>query len=157
VIFTYQEYHREILWALNRDPTRICIATFNLQVGVSGRGRVYKSQTHDLLQLVQKTCKDTRVLVGVPDNPDFRRLTSCAEYFDKISWRWSPTSHLKCWIFQFRQEKPKALFGGRNLGESDWADASLWLTANDSSQMLDVFNDLFARARVVSKQSVTIV
>lgn len=153
----YSEYIRAITRELEARPVRVSIATFNAHVGVSARGGVFPTDTHKLLEVMNKTTRDSRVLVGLgpslgEDVP--RRLTNCQEFFPFVMWKTKANCHLKCWIFHYRNGTVKALVGGRNLGDSEWADVSVFLDHRDSKRLLQFYESLWAQGRQVNRSSI---
>jgi hypothetical protein len=156
MIFTADDYSRAITDQLMDKPKKIWISSFNFSCGISDRGTVYsRSVTHQAMELVNQSTTESRVLIGGPSNIDeawLRKLTLTAEFFNKIQWRWRPDLHLKCWIF-LKTSGPTALFGGRNLGDSAWADASLFLSARNSRELQGYYDSLWSGAEKVKKSS----
>jgi hypothetical protein len=149
MIIEYNEYVRAITRELSGEPRKVAVASFNVHAGISARGGIYQTDSYKLLQIVNELEVDSRVLVGVgptcgEDLP--KRLTNCAEHFRSIEWRTRPNCHLKCWIFHRRSGEVKALVGGRNLGDSEWADVSVWLPHKDAAWLLRFYDTLWASA-----------
>lgn len=153
MIFTYNDYVLSILEHLDRSPVKVYVSTYNLQIGISARGGVYdKSDSHRIVRAIDTNTKGSRILVGLPAFGDaIAKLTNSAEYFGNVLWKYRTDCHLKCWIFFYQKGIVEALVGGRNLGDSSWADMSLWLGQKDSKKLSTYFDQLWLSAKPVSK------
>lgn len=153
MIFSDADYHHAIVEQLMSRPKQVWISSFNFNSGISDRGTLFqRSQTFQLLDDINRSTKNSRVLIGLPSKIPERflaKLTNTAEFFNNIEWRFRSDLHLKTWIF-FRPI-PIALFGGRNLGDSSWADASVFLSQKDSRALQGFYDSLWSGAEKVHK------
>jgi hypothetical protein len=150
MITTHQDYISAIQRGLDDKPSSLFISTFNLQTGVSSRGTAYASPTFLLLQRIQASVRDPRLLVGLPTQGDcIQRCQAAAEYWPKLRVRTLYDLHLKCWIFKYKGDT-RALVGGRNLGDSQWRDVSWWLNGKQSKELLGYYADLWSEAKPVT-------
>jgi len=51
----------------------------------------------------------------------------------------------------FYQDKLTAIFGGRNVGDSDWADASILINGRDAKALAAFYDGLWLRGTDVSR------
>jgi hypothetical protein len=149
IFFTQRDYHREIYQQLERRPSQVWIASFNLHVGISPRGGVFHDlDSHKFIDYVNSNVPNSRILIGLPDPKELSKVVNAAEYFPHISWKFSFRSHLKCWVF-FHGKRAEALCGSRNLGDSDWANAVIKLNQPDSRRLLEFYNGLWIGSKAV--------
>jgi hypothetical protein len=150
MITTYTEYLDEIHQAIRAKPIGVFISSFNLNTGVSARGTTYPSPTFGILSQLNRDCPGGRILIGPPaGRADFTQCVGASqEQWPKLKFRTLDNLHLKCWIFKYKKYTT-ALAGGRNLGDSQWHDASWWLNQKDSKSLLEFYLSLWEKAQPV--------
>lgn len=156
MIFTLSDYISALQEELSYKPKKVWIATFGCNVGVSDTGHVYQNAgpTFKLFQKIDQSTSGSRCLVGLSTRPDdrfSRRLVNSAEYFSSFQWRTHDALHLKGWIFFHQNNTKTALFGGRNVGDSEWADASIWVKGREAAQLAAFYDSLWIQGVGVRK------
>lgn len=149
MILTYDEYAQAIEGKLADKPTSVWIATFGFQGGISVCGTVVpRSNTFRYLTRLNTITTGSRILVGIGGRNKFQsvKIQNAAEHWRKLSFRTREDSHLKCWIFFYDGKPGAALAGGRNLGDSNWADASFWLNKTEIRNLVRFYEKLWRTA-----------
>lgn len=150
MIITYQDFIREVHNAITQS-TRVDIATFNIHVGISAAGGVYTPiESHKMVNEIAKL-RGSRILVGLPRfgiRDCQKRVGNCAEYWRGIEFRTKTESHLKCLIFHLKSGETRGMIGGRNLGDSEWADVMVWLDRVNSKRLLAFFESTWTSAKL---------
>lgn len=154
MIFTYPDYITSLQHELSHRPKRVWISTYGFNVGIAETGNVFcRSPSYQLIEQVSKKTTGSRILIGIApkfNNSLSRKLTNSAEFFPTIQWRTRSNQHLKCWIFFHLDGTKRALVGGRNLGDSDWADVSVWINGKDAQRLQAFYDSLWLKAEQVT-------
>lgn len=155
MIFTYQNYIESLHDAILHKPKKVWVSSYGFNVGIGETGNIYaRSETFRLFQMISNTTVGSRVLIGTSSRTASslqRRLTNSAEYFPVLQWKTKGDIHLKCWIFFWPNQRKTALVGGRNIGDSEWADVSVWVDGGDAHRLSIFYDDLWIKAKAVPK------
>lgn len=149
MILSYKDHVEALQQELLKKPQSVWIGTFGLNVGVSEYGKIWTPSSS--YRLFSNLPASSRIMVGlaVKPYPGFKkRLVNSAEYFRKLEFRTRIDMHLKCWIFIY-QSRVRALVGGRNVGDSEWADASVWLGDTSAWELRRFYEKLWQEAKPV--------
>lgn len=151
MITNHLHYAQEISRAIKRKPEAIYVSSYNLNTGVSSRGTTYPTPTFAAFSEINKTVPLTFVLIGPPPGrSDFKGcITNAQQQWPNVQFRTLDGLHLKCWIFRYKKHTA-ALIGGRNLGDSQWFDASWWLNGTDSRALLKYYRELWDKGSAVN-------
>lgn len=149
MILSYTDHVSALRSELDKKPLSVWVGSFGLNVGVSEYGKIYTpSPAFKLFSLLPS---QSRILIGlaVKPYPGFKkRLVNSAEYFSKLEFRTRIDMHLKCWLFIYKHGV-RALVGGRNVGDSDWADASVWLRDTSAWELRKFYDGLWEKGKSV--------
>lgn len=174
------EYYNYINSLLDKKPGEVLISTYGIYCGilddgtdVTTFGSKYDKQSKQLCDRLREEKIKTSILVGVYSyrscKGDFpcenceksyakgmRRLLAHSIHWPEFKWRFSPNCHLKMFLANYKNSS-EAVSGGRNMTDSEWADASFPIHDPASNKRLAIyFLNTWKESKVINEDNIAV-
>lgn len=174
MLTTLDSFYDAIYKCIEEKPKRVLLSSFGIYAGILDDGRdvhswggKYKNRVHDVLDKLEKIsevnilvsmspyrsckgkdafCKDCFETYG----KQVTRLLKHVEKWHNFKWRFQNDSHFKTIIFVY-DNNVKAVVGGRNFTNSDWADINWQIDGQDANKLVPYFEDLWKNSSDITE------
>ena len=176
MLITTEDHINHLHKLINDKPKNVYIATFNIYAGilfdgddVNNWGDKYKNEVHGVLDHLQESGANTKILVGIPGlivcksgcedclTKHLKVLTRLQKHAEKwpFDWRYTEEFHLKSYIFDYGK-KLSGVVGGRNLSPSNWVDLTFKIGADRCRVIKHIFNKEWEKAKEITGENMEV-
>lgn len=168
LIHDNSKHNQYLIKLANNAPDKIMISTFGVYCGITKNAvdvtteYGYTCATRDIIEAMTINCTNINILVGISKytscKGDFRchdcenkyietiiRYLNHVEYFPMINWKYSLKSHIKAYLFYYKNASC-GLVGGRNFTNSEWDDISVTINGETFIEISDYLDKAWDEA-----------
>jgi len=174
MFITAEDHIKYLHELISQRPKNVYIATFNIFAGImfdgadiNNWGAKYNNEMHGVLDNLQDSRANTRILVGIPDLIPCRPgCESCLEKYVKLltrtlkhaekwafNWKYVERFHMKSYIFDYG-DTIKGVVGGRNLTTSNYADLTFKIGADKCKVIRHIFNRHWDNSKEITQENI---